>query len=149
MEATEKVLESQPTVFVRGSSTVLQFGNLLADLLPEAAIHAGDAMSGPPFVRYLSVDGDVWEIEAGVPVSRSMQPAGRVEAGELPGGLVVSTWHVGPYDQMQTTYEAIEGWLAEHQLREAGPPWEVYWSDPTEVEELGLRTEIVMPVERA
>lgn len=149
MEVTEKMLEPQPVVVVRDRATVLHMSSVLVEALAEAVGAAGERMSGPPFVRYLSMDGDEWEIAAGVPVSEAVEPAGRVEMDELPGGRAVSAWHVGPYDRMKTTYEALQGWLAANALREAGAPWEVYWSSAPQGDGTPLRTEIVMPVESA
>lgn len=57
-----------------------------------------------------------------------------------PAGLVATTAHFGPYNQMSAAHGAIHEWAnaSGHQL--AGPSWEVYghWSD----DPAQLRTDI-------
>jgi effector-binding domain-containing protein len=60
-----------------------------------------------------------------------------VQCHELPSGRAAHAVHVGPYDRMQPTYDAIVAHIAEHGLQVIGPVWEVYgdWDDdPTKLE---------------
>jgi hypothetical protein len=55
--------------------------------------------TGPPFIRYLVVDGEGQprEFELGAPVTEPTESASGVTAAELPAGLYVTVLHVGPY----------------------------------------------------
>ena len=71
---------------------------------------------------------------------------GDVFASELPGGHTAHTWHIGPYDNMETAYRALEAWIAERHGKPDGAPWEVYRSDPVkEPDPATWQTEIFMP----
>jgi effector-binding domain-containing protein len=107
---------------------------------------AGVGLAGPPFARYLAF-GPAVRAEIGFPVERPAPHVGRVYPGTLPGGRVASVVHVGPYDGLARTYEALQRWLEGRGLHPSGPMWEVYWSDPeTEPDPATWRTEIFAPV---
>jgi effector-binding domain-containing protein len=80
--------------------------------------------------------GDVageFEIECGV----------EVESGgnsSTPAGIIATTVHLGPYNQMAPAHKAIHQWARENARKFAGPSWEVYghWSD----DPAKLRTDI-------
>src|SRR5206468_3811315 len=113
--------------FVRSSSAITPHHNIV--------LYKGDPGAGPA------------DIEVGVRVARpfsEVSPAG-VHCSSLPAGRVVSAVHVGPYDQMGRTYDALLAFARDggHEIR--GPSWEIYgdWSDdPSKVE-----TEICFVVE--
>ena len=65
----------------------------------------------------------------------------------LPGGWVAVTWHVGPYEGLPHAHHAIIDWLADTGHEAAGAPWEVYWTDPSEVPDpAAWRTEVFHPI---
>jgi effector-binding domain-containing protein len=110
--------------------------------------------AGPPFVRYHTFGETETDLELGVPLSEGATGEGRVEAGELPGGPAIVTWHIGPHDSLGEAYGRLGTWLAQHRREAAGPAWEVYWwidagrepdpsSWPAPAE---WRTELVQPV---
>src|SRR5215470_2112349 len=47
------------------------------------------------------------EVDFGVEVTRAFEPAGEVRVAEVPSGRIASALHVGPYDLMRQTHEAI------------------------------------------
>jgi hypothetical protein len=47
-----------------------------------------------------------------VEMSRAFEPAGEVFATETPAGMVVVASHVGAYDRMKETHDAIHAWGA-------------------------------------
>ncbi len=141
--------QAQATAVERATLTVAEIGPWLgktygavAGLL--AGRQAGPA--GPPFARYHLLGEGRFEVEAGFPASRPIEGHDDVQPSELPGGQVAVTMHVGPYDQMQPAYQALETWVAEQGGELAGDPWEVYFSDPsTEPDPATWRTLIVQP----
>jgi effector-binding domain-containing protein len=106
---------------------------------------AGQQSIGPPYARLLSFEAEEAEIEAGVPVDQPIPGEGPIEAGELPGGSVASTVHLGPYNGLGAVHEEITRWMSERGLRASGSPWEVYESPPDE-EPARTRTEVCWPL---
>jgi effector-binding domain-containing protein len=58
---------------------------------------------------------------------------------------IVSLLQVGPYESLVEAYEAIERYLAEQGLETAGPPREIYLSEP-EVPPAETRTLVEQPI---
>lgn len=121
----------------------------------ERAFHAvGAVMSaqgvhpiGPPFGLYRGMPDPDVDVAAGFPVSDPIQPSGDVIPDRLPGGHAVVTTHVGPFDRMDATYEAMGTWMAGQGFEGDTTMWENYLSDPSvEPDPARWRTEIVWPV---
>jgi effector-binding domain-containing protein len=145
-----QTIEKRPVLFVHKETPVAGIGQALGEAYAAIWQHAqrkGVQPSGPPYARYLSVEPDHAVYEAGVPVSTATSGDGEVESGELPGGDVAVTTHVGPFDQMRPAYDAIGAWMREHGRADGGPPWEVYMTDPAEEPDPAKwRTDIVWPL---
>jgi effector-binding domain-containing protein len=123
------------------SAALTEIGKLLAE---QAVRYAG-----PPFTIYHCADAKEAEVdmEVAVPVVEPVEPAGRVEAIEVPGGLVATTLHAGPYQDVGPAYRALAEWIQEHGHEYSGPPREIYLTDPNEVKDPGaLRTEVIWPI---
>lgn len=102
---------------------------------------------GPPFGKYYGTPGATVDVEAGFPVAVQVTPAGNVVPGTLPGGRVVETVHVGPYETMHRTYSEMERYITDAGLRPGTIMWETYLSDPaTEPDPAMWRTRICWPV---
>jgi predicted transcriptional regulator YdeE len=147
----QRVLVEQPALVMRTETTVGGIPAFLAAAFGATAAHAetsGLHIVGPPFARYALLSGPDggFAIEAGFPVSASVDGTESVEAATLPGGAAAVAWHVGPYDTMQPTYAAVHAWIEEHGGVPNGPPWEVYHSDPTtQPDPSEWRTEVIQP----
>jgi effector-binding domain-containing protein len=77
------------------------------------------------------------DVDFGVEVTRAFESAGEVYATETPAGMVAVAIHVGPYDRMKETYDAIHAWREANGRAFAGKSWEIYgdWSDdPSKLE---------------
>ncbi len=109
------------------------------------AVVGEEAVCGPPFSRYAMLPG-AWDIRSGFPVSASIEPEGSVEPDSLPGGPLVSTLHVGPYQELGMAYDALESWIASHGFAPAGDPWESYLDGPEVPEPRTLISWPVQPV---
>jgi effector-binding domain-containing protein len=70
------------------------------------------------------------DIDFGVEVTRSFEPAGEVYFTETPPGRVATAVHFGPYQKLGETHDAIHAWAAANKMTFAGKSWEVY-GDPT------------------
>lgn len=149
-EIEEKTIEAQPIVSIRTQCRVAEVGPILKEILPEVFVYLderGAKPCGPPFTRYHSFDGTNCDIEAGFPVAESQEGEGRVKSGELPGGRVVSTVHIGPYEDLPKAHDALDEWLREHGKKSRGPQWESYKTDPGQEPDPHKRqTELIWPI---
>lgn len=110
----------------------------------------GVAPAGPPFGKYYGSPSATVDVEAGFPVSSPVAPDGEVRPGSLPGGRVALAEHVGPYDELQRTYAALEQFIGEAGLQPADVMWESYVSDPAlEPDPSRWHTLISWPIARA
>lgn len=76
-------------------------------------------------------------IDFGVEVIRRFDPSGEVHPVETPAGKVASALHVGAYERLKETHDAIHGWATANRLTFAGKSWEIYgdWAeDPAKLE---------------
>ncbi len=144
--------KTQLTAVATATLRVAEIGPWLAGtygMLARVITERGAHPVGPPFARYHMLAEDRFAVEAGFPVSASVN-AGDVRSSELPGGAVAVTVHTGPYDEMRPAYEALTSWVGGHGGEPAGDPWEVYFSDPArEPDPAAWRTEIVQPYRAA
>jgi effector-binding domain-containing protein len=71
------------------------------------------------------------DVDFGVEVIRAFDREGEVAPAEAPAGEVATAVHVGPYDQLRRTHDAIHAWRAATGRNFAGTSWEIYgdWSD--------------------
>jgi len=71
------------------------------------------------------------DVDFGVEVVRAFEPAGEVHGVETPAGQAAVAVHVGSYDTIKQTHDAIHAWRAANNRSFAGRSWEIYgdWSD--------------------
>jgi len=71
------------------------------------------------------------DVDFGVEVVRAFEPEGEVHATETPAGEAAVAVHVGPYERMKETHDAIHAWRSANDRAFAGKSWEIYgdWSD--------------------
>jgi effector-binding domain-containing protein len=76
-------------------------------------------------------DGDPPLIEFGVQVDRAFDGNGDIVCSHTPAGSVATATHIGPYDRLGVTHEAVQRWCREHGYATAATNWEVYgdWDD--------------------
>jgi effector-binding domain-containing protein len=152
---TLRVNEPKHTLIVRGRVPGAElpafFGSAFGEVFG-LAMQRSAPPDGPPFARFPGITPGVGpgaevDVEAGVCVAREVEGSGRVVASVLPGGDAAVTDHIGPFDEMQPAYMALESWMREHDRVPAGGPWEIYYSDPAqEPDPQKWRTEIVWPL---
>lgn len=105
---------------------------------------------GPPFGIYYNSPQEVLVeelvYEVGIPFAGEAQEEGRIKIKIMPAQLVLSAIHKGPYNEVGT----VIGALGEHAYKNGyeivGAPMEIYLSDPNEVAESELLTEVCFPV---
>jgi effector-binding domain-containing protein len=147
-----KEVAAQQVAIVRRRTSMAAISKDIAEAfteLGEAVAGAGVQMTGPPFMVMHDVideetDGDV---ELAFPVATPFEATGDVRCEELPAATVAWAIHRGPYDQVGTAYHTITGWVQEHGHEIAGPPREIYLTDPGETPDpADYLTEVQFPI---
>jgi effector-binding domain-containing protein len=88
--------------------------------------------SGAPFAVYYSYDPTgKTEFEVGVPVASSITGTDDIKFKEYPAMRVISTLHIGPYENVGPIYEALKKYATDHKLQTQPVSWEVYITDPS------------------
>jgi effector-binding domain-containing protein len=103
--------------------------------------------AGPPFVIYHAFGPGGIDAEVCVPVTQPVSVSGRSESRELPAMTVAQTLHVGPYEDLEAAYTAINDWIAKEGFEPAGPVQERYLNGPGDAAlPADYRTEIEIPI---
>jgi effector-binding domain-containing protein len=138
-------LPHQNTAVVCGHLTTEQIASFVGPAFGEVIDVLGQQglqPTGAPFGRYRVTGEDEFDVEFGFPCSGVVEPSGRVEPSELPGGPTARTLHVGSYGDVGAAYSAVVTRLTDEGCEITGTPWECYLDGP-EVPE--PRTEVFFP----
>lgn len=145
-------LPEHPILFIRRDVARPDLPAFFAECFPKLYQHGsaqGLAISGSPIARYLSIGEGPWTVDAVMPLGQAADAEGEMQAGSLQAGPAAKAVHLGPYERLPSTYQAIEGWMKEHGHRPSGPPWEQYVTDPGEEPDPSKwRTDVYWPVAR-
>jgi effector-binding domain-containing protein len=132
VEVTVQTAEPTPTAVVAEATTWAEFPKMWRPMLDKVwGFLRGDAPKGlyQHGHNIMLYKDDVPNVEVGVQVSGSFEPAGDVVASTLPGGLVATATHTGPIAKIGDTHQAVCEWSKANGYRLAGPRWEIY-GDP-------------------
>ena len=138
--AVNRTVEAKPAAI---AAAMQQDFQTLGEFLAATGAHP----VGPPVAIYNSWD-DTTNYDLGYPVSRADQAkaTGEVKAIATPAGKILRTNHVGPYDQLETTYKRADAEIKARGLRYDGPMWECYVTEPGKVADEELLTEVCFRV---
>lgn len=139
----------QHTATMKMTRPMAQIGAAMGEAFPKiyhAVVTAGLEPAGAPLARYFDMDPDATTFECAIPVPSPFVAAGEVEPSSVGGGEAAFTVHVGPYETIGRSWEALMAWVAEHGRAPAGPFWECYIDDPQEVDAAELKTELYIPL---
>jgi effector-binding domain-containing protein len=83
-------------------------------------------------------------VEVGAEVSAPFTGNERIHCSQLPGGLVATTVHFGPYGHLRDAHVAIREWCASKGHRLSGTCWEIYghWEQSWDADPSKIRTDI-------
>lgn len=146
-------VQPQPAAAVDYEVPMDQMGRKMGEVFGEvigSLSRQGLQPKGTPFSTYPKMEPDQkgrWEVVSGFPVERTFSADGKVVPYELPGGKVAVATHMGPYDTIGRTYEQLQAWVKQHDMRPAGAMWESYLTDPNaEPDASKWRTDVYLPV---
>lgn len=153
-------LQEQPTAVLRETvpmNALRDFFDRAYRTVMEAVQQQNVQLAGPPFALYRGMPTDVVDVEAGFPLAapypggggsggdRGSEPS--VTAGVLPAGRALQAMHVGPYETLPETYNAVMARMQAEGLTPGDAMWEYYLSDPAaEPDPSAWKTLIVWPV---
>jgi effector-binding domain-containing protein len=149
---TPQIIEStaQITAIIRLTISREEIQNVMGPGIGEvmAAVAAqGIAPSGPVFSHHLRMDPAIFDFEVGVPVSKAVSPAGRVQPGQLPATTVARTVYHGPYEGLGAAWGEFGAWMAAHGHTAAPDLWECYVAGPeSSADPATWRTELNRPL---
>lgn len=81
--------------------------------------------------------GALMDVDFGVEVTRPFDSSAEVHEVDTPAGEAAVATHIGPYDRLSETHDAVHAWVAAHKRTLAGYSMEIYgdWSDdPSKLE---------------
>jgi len=151
-EVQVKEVPSQHVAAVKKHTSLATIGQDIGNGIREiweAVAPRGSAVAGPPFlIMFDAIDEETeGDIEICVPVPSPFEGDGGVYGREVEAVTAATTVHRGPYDQVGPAYHTVTGWIQEHGHEIAGPPREVYLTDPQETTDpADYLTEIVFPI---
>lgn len=143
------LLPAQPLAVIRAHSHFPKFMELIGPLLGEAFAYAKSRpelkTNGRMIIVYRNesmafTDPAGIDLEFGTQVEREFEGNDRVVCSVLPACRAVHMTHVGPYDRMRETHEAIYAWAQAAGHRLTGLNWELY-DHPTD-DPATLRTDV-------
>lgn len=139
-----------PTIGIRKTVPMDQMQEFFSDsygrLFSEIEANHLDVI-GAPYGRYRGMPSDTYDVEAGVPIAEPTTSHDEFVASHLPDLEAVEFVHVGPYDTLAQSYQAISAWMSEQNIIPGGEMWEQYLTDPMEEPDPAKwETKIVWPV---
>jgi effector-binding domain-containing protein len=153
MKSQIKVIDIEPqsALAIREVVPITQIPSKMGQFFMELSVHFkknGIVMTGPPFTLYHEFGKGMIDMEVGFPVSKPQVGEGMVKPCTLPGGKVVTTIHVGPYDKIEKTYSQMQQWMSEKGVKPKNMMWEKYLNDPQTVKDPEQYvTELFWPIE--
>jgi effector-binding domain-containing protein len=124
-------------------------GRLIGELMGWV-MKRGVKTEGPPFAVYYSSPDDMargeMQFEVGIAFVGEAQEEGTIRIKTFPAQNVLSAIHKGPYNQIAPVYAALMEYATNNGYEVIGPPMELWLTNPMEVAESELLTEVRFPV---
>ena len=147
--------DPQTIAFISGKGPYSQIPEAMGKLFGWIG-QKGYIPAGPPSGVYFNSPMEVaeeellWEIRCPVSAETpSSEPDARgFGVKKQPSAQVATAIHKGPFHEVGRTYGAIMAWMNENGYQIAGPPKEIYLSDPSSTPPEELLTEIWIPVRK-
>ena len=145
-----KTLKSRPTLAVRTVCPASGLPEMMGRVYGEIAgymAQAGVDFAGPPYALYRNMDMEALDVEVGFPVGRAAGGTERIRPSELPAGQAATAVHLGPYSDIEKTYNLLQAFVKEKGVKPLSWMYESYLNSPEDTPPEKLATEIVFPLE--
>lgn len=147
-------LTPQPFAYITVTTPMTGISNAMGEgfaRLSRLFAQANATMAGAPMAHYLEYDEKSTTFQLGFPCrpeeAEALGAAG-LSIGQTPSGESMKAVHVGPYDTIANTYNAMLEAMKAQGLTGARSMWETYFSPP-ETPPDKIRTEVTWPVKKA
>lgn len=153
MKIKTKIEEREPQNYMAINSKVQrgEIPDILPPLIPEVLDWMKNNQiepAGPPFFRYLKMEGNLLEVEVGIPVASAFAGNDRIKPGIIPGGRYAVATYFGHYKNLYQAHTTLESWGKDAGLKLKGPRTEFYPNDPkTETDPENWQTDITILVD--
>ncbi|MEM7353138.1 MAG: SRPBCC family protein, partial [Acidobacteriota bacterium] len=156
LDAETTQVEAIPIAYLSGTSSqdsaaiAEAFGNAYGQIGAFMGAH-GLAPAGQPIAINAAWEDESYAFDAAIPITAL--PEGEVPAdsavqiGQTYAGKVLKAVHVGPYSDLESTYEKITAYLTAYGIETADRSWDEWVSDPGQTPEEELVTHIYFPIE--
>ncbi len=107
----------------------------------------GASMASMPMAVYLNWRDSDCDMAVGCQVAQDVAETQGCERLDLPGGPHAFASHLGPYNTLFETHQALMAWCAAQGKQISGPCFEMYPTDPgTEPDSMKWQTDVYYPV---
>jgi AraC family transcriptional regulator len=148
-----KMVEEMRAACIFHNGAVSAIGDDMGRLIGELmgwVMKRGVKTEGPPFAVYYSSPDDMargeMQFEVGIAFVGEAQEEGTIRIKTFPAQNVLSAIHKGPYNQIAPVYAALMEYATNNGYEVIGPPMELWLTNPMEVAESELLTEVRFPV---
>ena len=143
-------LPERRAAVMHASATAAELPATFARIFPavhQALTEQGVTEMGHVIAVYHSGDPEQMELSGGIEIGDDVDPASPLELLVLPAGDAIRADHVGPYEELRVTHEAVFAFMAAQGRQPAGGPIERYITDPgAEPDSSKWLTEIYLPL---
>jgi effector-binding domain-containing protein len=146
-----ETMQARPFAYITRTAKMNEIGKAMAEgfgALGAMFAKAGAAMAGMPMAHYRSYDTKTTTFDLGFPCraedAKALGAAG-LSIGETPAGRNMTATHMGPYDTVVSTYDAMTAEMKSQGLKPASDMWEIYFSPP-DTPPAKIRTDVVWPI---
>jgi effector-binding domain-containing protein len=143
-----KELDPQPVLSRRFRTPVEKLPEQLGEIFQAIVQHmdqTGGKSEGPAFAAYYNMDMTDLDVEAGFVTVGELPGEGDIQSGHIPGGRMAACLHIGPYSEMEPTYNTLMQWIKDNGHEVTGVAYEMYLNGPPTPPEK-YRTEILFPL---
>lgn len=153
-DITTRTVADMPIMSIRATTSIKNIGTDMSALFMEIYEYVaanGGVFAEPAFALALYHDEEFnpeyINVECGFPMKELIPGTARIKGRVLPGGLMATVTHQGPYEELERTYKRIFQWLPTSGFTPLSPMREYYLNDLGHVAPEELLTEILWPVQ--
>lgn len=149
MKIEEKIIKEEQIAVIKHIGPVEEMGSLIEEIEIWAAAEDIE-LSGPPFAIYYNYpqneNADKVVYDIGFPVDGEVKGTDTINIATIPEHKVVSSIYIGPYSEIQNTYQDMVNFVMSNHYDVIGSPKEIYHNSPNDVAASDLMTEVQFPV---